>query len=45
MERLLEEISFEASEVAPTRITITPEYVRERLADVVKDLDLARYIL
>jgi ATP-dependent HslUV protease ATP-binding subunit HslU len=45
MERLLEEISFEASDIAPTRINITAEYVSQRLADVVKDLDLARYIL
>jgi ATP-dependent HslUV protease ATP-binding subunit HslU len=45
MERLLEEVSFEASDIAPTRITITAQYVSEQLADVVKDLDLARYIL
>jgi ATP-dependent HslUV protease ATP-binding subunit HslU len=45
MERLLEEVSFEASDIAPTRINITAEYVRDQLAAVVKDLDLARYIL
>jgi len=45
MERLLEEISFEASDIAPTRISITADYVNQRLADVLKDLDLARYIL
>ncbi len=45
MERLLEEISFEAPDVAPTKIVITSEYVRERLADVVKDVDLSRFIL
>jgi len=45
MERLLEEISFEASEVAPATIRVTPEYVKSQLADVVKNLDLTRYIL
>ena len=45
MERLLEEISFEAPDVAPTKIVITADYVRERLADVAKDLDLSRFIL
>ncbi len=45
MEKLLEEISFEAPDVAPTKIVITSEYVRERLADVAKDLDLSRFIL
>jgi len=45
MERLLERISFDASDIAPTHITITGDYVREQLADVVKDLDLTRYIL
>jgi ATP-dependent HslUV protease ATP-binding subunit HslU len=45
MERLLEEISFEASDVAPATIRITPEYVKNQLAHVVKNLDLTRYIL
>jgi ATP-dependent HslUV protease ATP-binding subunit HslU len=45
MERLLEEVSFEASDIAPASVAITADYVRERLADVVKNLDLARYIL
>jgi ATP-dependent HslUV protease ATP-binding subunit HslU len=45
MERVLEEISFEASDIAPTHVTITGDYVNQRLADVLKDLDLARYIL
>jgi len=45
LERLLEDVSFEASDIAPTRILVTPEYVSEQLADVVKNLDLARYIL
>jgi ATP-dependent HslUV protease ATP-binding subunit HslU len=45
MERLLEEVSFEASEIAPVTVTVTQEYVGQQLADVVKNLDLARYML
>ncbi len=45
MEKLLEEISFEAPDVAPTKIIITSEYVRERLANVAENLDLSRFIL
>jgi ATP-dependent HslUV protease ATP-binding subunit HslU len=45
MERLLERISFEASDISPAHVRITADYVREQLADVVKDLDLTRYIL
>jgi len=45
MERLLEDVSFEASEIAPTKVVVTAEYVQQQLAAVVKDLDLARYIL
>jgi len=45
MERLLEEISFEAPDREDERVTITADYVREKLADIVKDRDLSRYIL
>jgi ATP-dependent HslUV protease ATP-binding subunit HslU len=45
METLLEELSFEASDIAPAKVPITQEYVNEKLADVVKDQDLGRYIL
>ncbi|MEK6607162.1 MAG: ATP-dependent protease ATPase subunit HslU, partial [Myxococcota bacterium] len=45
LERLLEELSFEASEIGPREIVITREYVRERLAEIIKDQDLSRYIL
>ncbi|MEW5721952.1 MAG: ATP-dependent protease ATPase subunit HslU [Thermodesulfobacteriota bacterium] len=45
MERLLEEVSFQAPHIAPTRIKVTAAYVRERLADVIEDVDLTRYIL
>jgi ATP-dependent HslUV protease ATP-binding subunit HslU len=45
MERLLDEVSFEAPDIAPITIKITAEYVRERLSDVIGDVDLTRYIL
>jgi ATP-dependent HslUV protease ATP-binding subunit HslU len=45
METLLEELSFEASDIAPANVDITVDYVNEKLAEVVKDQDLGRYIL
>jgi ATP-dependent HslUV protease ATP-binding subunit HslU len=45
METLLDEISFEAPDISPSEITITASYVKERLADVVGNTDLTRYIL
>ena len=45
MEKVFEDISFNAPSMSGQRITIDTEYVQERLADIVKDQDLARYIL
>ena len=45
MERLLEDISFEAEEHAGETITIDAAYVRERLDDLAGDTDLSKYIL
>jgi ATP-dependent HslUV protease ATP-binding subunit HslU len=45
METLLEDLAFEAPDIAPARIPVTEEYVHGRLADLVKDQDLGRYIL
>ncbi|HEY9074161.1 MAG TPA: ATP-dependent protease ATPase subunit HslU, partial [Desulfobaccales bacterium] len=45
MEKLLEEISFTAPELSSREITITAEYVRERLDNLIADEDLSRYIL
>jgi len=45
MERLLEEISFRAPEMSGESVEIDAAYVRERLSDIVEDLDLSRYIL
>ena len=45
MEKLLEQISFEAPDMAETSITIDAAYVDRMLAEIVKDEDLTRYIL
>lgn len=45
MELLLEDISFNAPDLAGQSINITAAYVDERLKDVVKNQDLSRYIL
>ncbi|AOM83195.1 ATP-dependent protease ATPase subunit HslU [Salisediminibacterium beveridgei] len=45
LEKLLEDLSFEASEITMTQITITPDYVKEKLQDIVKNRDLSRFIL
>jgi ATP-dependent HslUV protease ATP-binding subunit HslU len=45
MEKLLEDISFKAPDLGPQQITITDQYVRERLANLIEDEDLSRYIL
>ncbi len=45
LERLLDEVSFSASEQGPKTLLIDAVYVRERLASVVQDEDLSRYIL
>lgn len=45
MEKLLEELSFEAADIGPATITITPAYVDEKLKDIVKNKDLSQFIL
>lgn len=45
LEKLLEDLSFEAPELTLDRMTITPEYVSSKLGDIVKDRDLSQYIL
>jgi ATP-dependent HslUV protease ATP-binding subunit HslU len=45
MERLLDELSFAAPDLGPKSITITADYVRERLQEVSENEDLSRYIL
>ena len=45
MEKLLEDLLFEASEIPGTEITITEHYVDEKLEKIVENKDLRRYIL
>ncbi len=45
LEKLLEDISFDAPERQGETIVIDRQYVREKLSDIVKDEDLSRYIL
>jgi ATP-dependent HslUV protease ATP-binding subunit HslU len=45
MERVFEEISFNAPEMSGQEVDIDAAYVRDRLQDIVEDLDLSRYIL
>jgi len=45
MEIVLDVISFEAPEKKGHKYTIDAGYVREKLADIVKDRDLSKYIL
>jgi ATP-dependent HslUV protease ATP-binding subunit HslU len=45
MERLLEMISFEASDKSGTKLTVDAAYVNDHLAELAQDEDLSRYIL
>jgi ATP-dependent HslUV protease ATP-binding subunit HslU len=45
LERLLEDVSFEAPERKDGELVIDRNYVRSQLLDIVKDEDLSRYIL
>ncbi|MDZ7661527.1 ATP-dependent protease ATPase subunit HslU [Thiohalophilus sp.] len=45
LERLLEQISFEASDRGGEQVRISADYVDENLADLAQDEDLSRYIL
>ncbi|WP_411346100.1 ATP-dependent protease ATPase subunit HslU [Paenibacillus sp. WLX1005] len=45
MEKLLEDISFEAPELTLDKFLITPQYVQEKLKDIAQDRDLSQYIL
>lgn len=45
MEKLLDEVSFNAHGLEGQQIVITRQYVRDKLQDIVKDEDLSRYIL
>ncbi|MEA2691766.1 MAG: ATP-dependent HslUV protease ATP-binding subunit HslU [Acidobacteriota bacterium] len=45
MERLLDEVSFDAPEMAGVHVKVDGEYVRRALAGIVEDQDLSRYVL
>jgi ATP-dependent HslUV protease ATP-binding subunit HslU len=45
MERVLDDISFNAPDMTEKAVKIDGDYVRKMLADIVKDQDLSRYIL
>jgi ATP-dependent HslUV protease ATP-binding subunit HslU len=45
MERLLEELSFDAPEKGKNAVEISADYVHERLDEVCRDDDLSKYIL
>jgi len=45
MERVLDELSFDAPEKKGEQIKVDGDYVRKMLTDIVKDQDLSRYIL
>ena len=45
MEKLLEDLSFQASEMPGKRVVIDRDYVKNRLEDVIADEDLSRFIL
>ncbi len=45
MERLLEDLLFSAPEISGQEIVIPPAYVDEKLAGIVRDVDVSRYIL
>ena len=45
LEHILEEVSFHAPDASGQKITVTAQYVDERLAGVIEDRDLTRFIL
>lgn len=45
LERVLEELSFEAPELENKEVTIDGAYVRQKLGEITKDMDTSNYIL
>ncbi len=45
LEKVMEDVSFEAPYKAAKKVTVDTDYVDERLKDIIKDDDLSRYIL
>ena len=45
MERVLDDLAFEAPSLGTVTVPITAAYVRERLDGILKDEDLSQYVL
>ncbi len=45
MEKLLEDVSFEASDMAGSRVVFNDQEVRNRLVDIIEDQELSKYVL
>nr|NIX15277.1 AAA domain-containing protein [Candidatus Dadabacteria bacterium] len=45
LEKILEEISFDAPDIHDTEFRVDSEYIKNKISDIVKDRDLSRYIL
>ncbi|MDI2589267.1 ATP-dependent protease ATPase subunit HslU [Psychrobacillus sp. NEAU-3TGS] len=45
LEKILEELSYEASDISPAHIQITPAYIDQKLDNIVKNKDLSQFIL
>ena len=45
MEKLLEDLSFEAPDITMEKITITPQYVEDKLGSISKNKDVSQFIL
>ncbi|SER54123.1 ATP-dependent protease ATPase subunit HslU [Psychrobacillus sp. OK032] len=45
LEKILEELSYEASDISPAHIQITPSYIDQKLDNIVKNKDLSQFIL
>ncbi|MDP4105867.1 MAG: HslU--HslV peptidase ATPase subunit [Bacillota bacterium] len=45
LEKLLEDLSFEAPDISMEKVTITPQYVDEKLGAISKNKDLSQFIL
>jgi ATP-dependent HslUV protease ATP-binding subunit HslU len=45
LERVLDEVSFDATDRVDKKIEVNAGYVRDQLGDIAEDEDLSRYIL
>ena len=45
MEKLLEDISYNASDIGPQQIIINKQYVEKNLGELIRSQDLSKFIL